>query len=64
VGAYECWPRTRTVPRPGRVRLEFGPIITSEEVAKLGDRELFDECVRRIRDCDARARAIIDKLTA
>ncbi len=57
VGAFECWPRTRRFPRPGRIRLEFGPLITAEEVARLDDRELFDECVRRIRECDARGRA-------
>ena len=27
VGAYECWPRTRWLPRPGRIRLEFGRVI-------------------------------------
>lgn len=60
VGAYECWPRTRLVPRPGRIRLEFGRIITADEVANLSDKELFDECVRRIRECDALARAARD----
>jgi 1-acyl-sn-glycerol-3-phosphate acyltransferase len=64
VGAYECWPRTRMFPCPGRIRLEFGPLISAEEVAKLSDRELFDECVRRIRECDARARAARDALIA
>jgi 1-acyl-sn-glycerol-3-phosphate acyltransferase len=56
VGAYECWPRTRMLPRPGRIRLEFGRLITAEEVARLDDRELFEECVRRIEECDTRAR--------
>jgi len=60
VGAYECWPRTRLLPRPGRIRLEFGPLITVEDVARLNERELFEECVRRIEVCDARARAARD----
>jgi 1-acyl-sn-glycerol-3-phosphate acyltransferase len=64
VGAYECWPRTRMFPKPGRIRLEFGPLITAEEVERLSDRELFDECVRRIRECDARARAAREAVTA
>jgi 1-acyl-sn-glycerol-3-phosphate acyltransferase len=64
VGAYECWPRTRMFPRPGRIRLEFGPLITAEDVERLSDRELFDECVRRIRECDARARAARDAISA
>ncbi len=56
VGAFECWPRTRLFPRPGRIRLEFGAIIPAEEVAALSERELFDLCVVRIRELDARAR--------
>lgn len=60
VGAYECWPRTRLFPRPGRIRLEFGPLITAEDVARLDDRELFAECVRRIEACDTRARVARD----
>lgn len=57
VGAYECWPRTRMLPRPGRIRLEFGRVITAAEVAALGEQELFDRCVTAIRDLDAKARA-------
>lgn len=56
VGAFECWPRTRLLPRPGRIRLEFGEIIPAAEVAALSERELFDLCIERIRDLDARAR--------
>jgi 1-acyl-sn-glycerol-3-phosphate acyltransferase len=56
VGAYECWPRTRLLPRPGRVRLEFGRIIPAAEVAALSERELFELCVNRIEELDARGR--------
>ena len=56
VGAFECWPRTRRFPRPGRIRLEFGRVIPAAEVAALSERELFDLCVARIRELDARAR--------
>ena len=58
-GAFECWPRTRYFPRPGRVRLEFGRIISAAEVAALTERELFDLCVARIHEVDARARAAL-----
>jgi len=57
VGAYECWPRTRRFPRPGRIRLEFGRVIPAADVSALSERELFDLCVARIRDLDARGRA-------
>jgi 1-acyl-sn-glycerol-3-phosphate acyltransferase len=56
VGAYECWPRTRLLPRPGRIRVEFGRVISASEVEALDDRELFDRCVREITALDAKAR--------
>ncbi|MFM8415860.1 MAG: lysophospholipid acyltransferase family protein, partial [Planctomycetota bacterium] len=33
VGAFDCWPRSRRFPRPGRIRLEFGRVIPAAEVA-------------------------------
>jgi len=59
VGGFECWPRTRLLPRPGRIRLEFGEILTTDEVAALSDREIVDVCTQRIRDLDARARVAL-----
>jgi 1-acyl-sn-glycerol-3-phosphate acyltransferase len=56
VGAYECWPRTRLFPRPGRIRLEFGRLVTAAEVAALDEREIFAVCNERIRAADAAAR--------
>ena len=60
VGAFECWPRTRILPRPGRIRLEFGRVLTAAEVSQMDERELFAECTRRIVELDARARAARD----
>ena len=57
VGAYECWPRSRLLPRPGRIRLEFGRIITADEVAMLDERALVARCRASLQDLDARARA-------
>lgn len=57
VGAFECWPRTRRLPRPGRIRLEFGKVITAAEVEALDEQQLFELCCRRIRELDALARA-------
>lgn len=59
VGGFECWPRTRLLPRPGRIRLEFGEILTAEQVASMSDREIFETCTQRIRDLDAKARAAL-----
>jgi 1-acyl-sn-glycerol-3-phosphate acyltransferase len=57
VGAHECWPRSRRLPRPGRIRLEFGKVITADEVAALEEQQLFELCCTRIRELDALARA-------
>ena len=59
VGAFECWPRTRLLPRPGRIRLEFGAILSAAEVAALSEREIFAICTQRIRELDAKARAAL-----
>ncbi|MFM9058982.1 MAG: lysophospholipid acyltransferase family protein [Planctomycetaceae bacterium] len=57
VGAYECWPRTRRFPRPGRIRLEFGRIMSPGEIAALDDAALTAEVATRLRHLDAVARA-------
>jgi len=59
VGAFECWPRTRLFPRPGRIRMEFGKILTAAEVAAMDERQIFDVCTQRLRDLDAKARAAL-----
>jgi len=58
VGAYECWPRTRLLPRPGRIRLEFGRVIPAAEIARLDEREIFELCATRICELDAEARRL------
>ena len=57
VGAWECWPRTRLLPRTGRIRLEFGDLIPAEEIAGLSERALVELCTTRLKELDSRARA-------
>ncbi len=57
VGAWECWPKTRRFPRPGRVRVEFGRLIQPEEIAALDERALVEICTARLVELDAAARA-------
>ena len=59
VGAWECWPKTRLLPRPGRIRLEFGRVIRPEEIATLDDRTLVAECTARLTELDAQARSVL-----
>lgn len=58
VGAWECWPKTRLLPRPGRIRLEFGRVLRPEEIATLDDRTLVAECTARLTELDAQARSV------
>jgi 1-acyl-sn-glycerol-3-phosphate acyltransferase len=58
VGAWECWPKTRLLPRPGRIRLEFGRVIRPEEIATLDDRTLVAECTQRLTELDTQARSV------
>lgn len=58
VGAWECWPRTRPFPLPGRIRVEFGAILEPAEIAAMDDHQLVAEVVERITALDARARRL------
>jgi 1-acyl-sn-glycerol-3-phosphate acyltransferase len=58
VGAWECWPRTRLFPQPGRVRLEFGKLLMPEEIAAMDERQILAECTARLTALDAEARRI------
>ena len=57
VGAWECWPKTRRFPRPGRIRVEFGPILRPEEIAALDERAIVEACATRLATLDSAARA-------
>lgn len=56
VGAYECWPKSRMLPRTGRIHLEFGRMITPEQIAAMDDAELLATYERELTALDARAR--------
>ena len=57
VGAWECWPRTRLFPRPGRIRLEFGRLLQPEQIAAMTDGEILSACTAEIKHLDLTARA-------
>ena len=57
VGAWECWPRTRLFPRPGRIRLEFGRLLQPEQIAAMTDGEILSACAAEIKHLDLAARA-------
>lgn len=46
-GAYECWPRTRPLPRPGRVMVAFGnPVPTVNRDPVEVTREVREQIIR------------------
>ena len=47
-GAYECWPKGRNYPRPGRIRIRFGPLIQPGALRR-GGVDLRDQ-VRRLKE--------------
>jgi 1-acyl-sn-glycerol-3-phosphate acyltransferase len=55
-GAFDAWPRHRTLPRRAVIHVQFGPPISPGEIASMNDDQLVAEIERRIRDCHAGAR--------
>ena len=58
VGAYECWPRRRLLPQPGRIRLEFGRVIPASEIARLDEQAILALCTARLHELDTNARRL------
>jgi 1-acyl-sn-glycerol-3-phosphate acyltransferase len=55
-GAFVAWPRWRLLPRPAAIRVQFGPPIEPQDVARLDEQQLVDEVSRRIQACLDQAR--------
>jgi 1-acyl-sn-glycerol-3-phosphate acyltransferase len=55
-GAFDAWPRQRTVPRPATVHVVWGQPILPQEAEKLSDDELVAEVLKRVRECHRTAR--------
>ena len=45
------------MPRPGRIRLEFGAVITAEEVDSLSESQLAELCITSLQNLDTLARS-------
>ncbi len=52
-GAFDAWPRCRTLPGPGNIHVLYGEPIPPEVVASCDERELMAEVERRVRQCHA-----------
>jgi 1-acyl-sn-glycerol-3-phosphate acyltransferase len=54
-GAYDCWPKQRTFPRPGRICVHYGPPILPAEYDALSDEGLLELVQNRVGQCHAEA---------
>lgn len=50
-GAFDCWPRSRLLPGPGAIQIEFGRPIEKEEISACDDRQLVTLVQSRIEEC-------------
>jgi 1-acyl-sn-glycerol-3-phosphate acyltransferase len=50
-GAFDAWPRWRRFPRPAVIRVEFGPPLLPDQVARMTEEQLVCELQARLRDC-------------
>lgn len=55
-GAFQAWPRTRRLPRLGRIHVHFGTPLLANEIKRLDEQELVAEVERRVRQCHAELR--------
>ncbi len=59
-GAYRCWPRSQGLPRPGKMRVFFGPPLLPEHYAdaprnRQGFTRIAEELERRVKNLEKRA---------
>ena len=54
-GAFQCWPKTQTFPRPGKIRVHYGRPIVPHEYEGLNEQELVSLVENRVRQCHAEA---------
>ncbi|MGD0384390.1 MAG: lysophospholipid acyltransferase family protein [Thermoguttaceae bacterium] len=52
-GAFQCWPKSRTFPRPGKIRVHYGQPVLPQEYEGLNEQELISLVEKRVRQCHA-----------
>jgi 1-acyl-sn-glycerol-3-phosphate acyltransferase len=55
VGAFECWPKSRTFPLPGKIRVHYGRPILPQEYEGLNEQDLVSLVENRVSQCFAEA---------
>ncbi len=57
-GSYQAWPKSRLLPRPGRLAIAFGEPISHEEYGAWDAKEFEPRVTEILNDCLAEARAL------
>ena len=60
-GAFECWPRTRRLPRPGWVVVAYARPLHRSQCAGMKEGQLLDEVRRRMIELQRQVRAMRGK---
>jgi 1-acyl-sn-glycerol-3-phosphate acyltransferase len=62
-GAYRCWPKSQTFPRPGKVRVHYGQPILPQDYKGMDERDLLVLVEKRVRQCHAEVLRELGKST-
>ncbi|MBN1555648.1 MAG: 1-acyl-sn-glycerol-3-phosphate acyltransferase [Phycisphaerae bacterium] len=60
-GAYEAWPRTQVLPRPGRIFVEYAPAISQEEARNYSPAEFVEHVRNLLIEMQTRLRAKVGR---
>jgi 1-acyl-sn-glycerol-3-phosphate acyltransferase len=55
-GAFRCWPRSKVLPRPGKIHVQYGRPILPKEYAGMDEQELLSLVEQRVTQCQAEIR--------
>lgn len=50
-GAYDAWPRSAPIPRPGTVHVHYGVPLLPQQIASCSEEELATLVEQRVREC-------------
>jgi 1-acyl-sn-glycerol-3-phosphate acyltransferase len=59
-GSFEAWPRSRPIPLPHPIRVQYGPMITPEHIDGMTAEAVTSLIRTRILDCQLEARRRLD----
>ena len=58
-GSFQCWPRTRNLPRPGRIAIAFGEPISPEQYEAWEPKQFETNIAEQLQRCLEEARGLL-----